>query len=274
MCGAGMSGRPTSTLGFERIANPYLRADLDEAQFVAQILGRVPPFPAYYRRMKVLNAKGAPALNGLPGRAALTLAQFDAAVRAGQLVIDLRDQVSFGDGHVPGSFGIGAGANLSTWASWVVPYDTPLVLVAARPEDVEDAIRSLIRVGLDDVRGFVGDALHGWIASGRPIAMTPQLTPLELSGQLARNGPVVIDVRSAEEWDSGHIAGARHIMAGELADRVNDVPSSGDVALVCGSGYRSTVSASVLERAGRSNIASVTGGMTAWKAAGLSIVRD
>lgn len=274
MCGAGMSGRPTSTLGFERIANPYLRRELDEETFVAQILGRVPPFPAYYRRMKMLNAQGAPILNGLPGRQALTLAQFDAAVRAGQLVIDLRDQVSFGDGHVPDAFGIGAGTNLSTWASWVVPYDTPMVLVASRPDEVEDAIRSLVRVGLDDVRGYVADALHGWIASGRPIAMTAQLTPLELSEQLALNGPVVIDVRSAEEWSSGHIAGARHVMAGELPARLHDVPSSGDVALVCGSGYRSTVSASVLERAGRKNVASVTGGMTAWKAAGLPVVRD
>jgi hydroxyacylglutathione hydrolase len=275
MCGAGMSGRATSTLGFERIANPYLRADLDEETFVAQILSRVPPFPDYYRRMKALNAQGARELNGLPGLQPLTLAQFDAAVRAGQLVIDLRDQVSFGEGHVRGSFGIGAGTNLSTWASWVVPYDAPLVLVSARPEEVEEASRSLIRVGLDDVRGFIGDALEGWTSSGRPVATTPQLTPLELARKLANGArPVVIDVRGADEWDAGRIAGARHIMAGELAARIDEVPSEGEVVLICGSGYRSTVAASVLERAGRSNVSSVTGGMTAWKAAALPVVRD
>jgi hydroxyacylglutathione hydrolase len=84
----------------------------------------------------------------------------------------------------------------------------------------------------------------------------------------------VIDVRSVEEWASGHIAGARHIMAGELAERLDEVPTTGTVALICGSGYRSTVAASLLERAGRTNAASVTGGMTAWKAAGLPVVRD
>jgi hydroxyacylglutathione hydrolase len=274
MCGAGMSGRPTSTLGFERIANPYLRADLDEETFVSQILSRVPPFPDYYRRMKALNAQGAPALNGLPGLRPLTLAQFDAAVHAGQLVIDLRDQVSFGEGHVPGSFGIGAGTNLSTWASWVVPYGAPLVLVAARPDEVDEASRSLVRVGLDDVRGFVGDALDGWESSGRAVSTTPQLTPLELAQKLAAGAAsIVIDVRGADEWDGGHIAGARHIMAGELAARIDEVPSEGDVVLICGSGYRSTVAASVLERAGRSNVSSVTGGMTAWKAAALPVVQ-
>ena len=71
MCGAGMSGRPTSTLGFERIANPYLRADLTEDQFIEMILTRVPPFPDYYRRMKALNARGPRVLNGLPGVSSL-----------------------------------------------------------------------------------------------------------------------------------------------------------------------------------------------------------
>lgn len=322
MCGAGMSGRATSTLGFERIANPYLRASLTEEAFVDQILSRVPPFPAYYRRMKALNAKGAPVLNGLPGRAPLTVAEFDRAMQAGEVVIDLRDQISFGEGHVPGALGIGAGQNLSTWASWVAPYDTPLLLVSAREEEVDEAIRSLIRVGLDDVRGYLPDGIASWRAGGHPVAVTRQIAPLELaqrlglvngagagsdsrtdSGTDGANGsrhvgsggngdeavsvPVaasaaatrepglhVIDVRGLDEWTSGHIAGASHIMAADLAERLDEVPVEGTVALVCGSGYRSTVAASVLERAGRTNAASVTGGMTAWKAAGLPVVRD
>jgi hydroxyacylglutathione hydrolase len=272
MCGAGMSGRPTSTLGFERIANPYLRADLTEAQFVDAILGHVPPFPPYYRRMKAFNARGPQILNALPGVTPMSIDRARALMRdEGAVVIDLRDPVSFGRGHMPGAFGIGAGTSVSTWASWVVPYDTPLLLVAERAEDAEAAVRSLVRVGLDDVRGVIEGGIDAWRAAGGELVAIPQIAPAALATRLDEPGFHVLDVRGDDEWESGHIAGAQHIMAGELAVRVDEVPRDGTLALVCGTGYRSTVAASVLERAGRRNVINMTGGMNAWRAARLPL---
>ena len=177
MCGAGMSGRAVSTLGFERVANPYLRRGLGEDEFVAAILGNVPPFPDYYRRMKTFNAQGPPLLNGLPGLTPIRLPRFRKLVDDGDLVIDLRDQLSFGAGHVPGSFGIGAGSSLSTWASWVVPYQRPLVLIGQGEQQIEAAVRSLVRVGLDDVRGYLEGGIDAWVRAGAPLAVTPQISP-------------------------------------------------------------------------------------------------
>lgn len=273
MCGAGLSARPMSTLGFERIANPYLRAGLSRDAFVAEILGHVPPFPPYYKRMKQVNSRGADPLPMLPGAAtAIGAREFRSLVDSGHVVIDLRDQLSFGAGHIPGAFGIGAHGSLSTWAAWVVPYDTPILLVAPHASDIDEAVRALIRVGLDDVRGYLEGGIERWIAEGYPVAHTPQATPSELIAELPRGRVKVIDVRTDEEWNDGHIDGATHVMGGEIAERALSLPRDGvTLALVCGSGYRSTVAASVLERTGFTNLLNVTGGMAAWEHAGLPL---
>lgn len=276
MCGAGMSGRAVSTLGFERIANPYLRAGLSRDEFVSAILGNVPPFPDYYRRMKVLNSEGPPALDGLPGLDPLPVDRFRSLYEQGYVVIDVRDPQSFCDGHVPASFGIGAGTSVSTWASWVVPYGTPLLLVAPGRDQAEAAVRSLVRVGLDDVRGCLSGGFESWIRAGYPLARTAQVDPAGLAARLERHERLhVVDVRSDGEWAEGHIAGARHIMGGELPKRVDGLRDlDGTIAVVCRSGYRSTVAASVLERAGIRNVVKVTGGMHVWTETGLPTSRD
>jgi hydroxyacylglutathione hydrolase len=270
MCGAGMSERPMSTLGFERIANPYLNRDLSRDAFVDHILSSAPPFPPYYVRMKRLNAAGPAILNGLPGLDPLPAGRVRDLLSHGHVAIDLRDQIAFGDGHVAGAFGIGAGQNLSTWASWVVPYDMPIVLVADDPTVARDAIRSLVRVGLDQVVGYLDAGMSSWTAAGFPVARLAQITPESLRDRLARGQAMtVLDVRSDAEFADGHIEGALHIMGGVLKDRVQELRDRGPIAITCGSGYRSTVAASVLKRAGFSDLVNLTGGMAAWTRAGL-----
>jgi hydroxyacylglutathione hydrolase len=274
MCGSGMSGRPVSTLGFERIANPYLYDKFTEDEFVKKIISTAPPFPEYYKRMKKVNSAGLPILNGLPGRKAIELSVFQGLAEADHVVIDLRDQLSFGTGHIPGSFGIGAGQMLSTWASWVVPYDTPILLIA--PDEsavVESAVRSLVRVGLDQVQGYLKSGIGAWEQAGNLLKETPQITPAHLYETLQTDSKFhVLDVRNDTEWAEGHIAGAVHIMGGELEHKLQMVPN-GDtpLAVVCGSGYRSTVAISLLERAGFENLINLTGGIGAWTAAALPL---
>lgn len=283
MCGAGMAAKPSTTLGAERTTNPYLDPTLTKAAFIDSILGSVPPFPPYYRRMKQLNAAGArplaevpgvPTAGGLPGGEALLAAQFRERVdAAGHVVIDVRGQHAYGAGHVPGSFGIGLDSGLAVWAAWVVPYETPLLLVTERPEDVEAASRWLVRVGLDDIRGHLAGGFEAWRAAGHPIVATAQVTPAEVHQRMQRGDAInLIDLRTDGEWSAGHAPGARHIMGGFLADRLDELRGrEGAIALICGSGYRSTVAAGVCERAGMKDVMNVTGGMQAWRAAGLPV---
>ncbi|HEV8631631.1 MAG TPA: rhodanese-like domain-containing protein [Thermoanaerobaculia bacterium] len=276
MCGSGMSNRPFSTLGFERIANPFLDPQLDEEGFVARILDSAPPLPPYYRRMKELNAAGPRPLGIRPAVDALPVARFQQLALDGEhVVIDLRDQLAFGGGHVPGALGIGIrGGSLSTWAAWVVPYDRPLLLVAGDDEDVDPAARALVRVGLDGLAGYLAGGMERWLERGLPLATLPQVSVGELAQRLADAGaPTLLDVRADGEWGQGHVRGARHLVGGEVAERPGDVPA-GPLAVMCGGGYRSTVVASLLQRQGRRDIVNVTGGMGAWKRAGLPVESD
>jgi hydroxyacylglutathione hydrolase len=274
MCGAGMSARPLSTLGFERVANPYLDPELSETAFVEKILGSAPPFPPYYRRMKDLNSAGPPTLGGLPGLVPLPLSEFAALARSG-VVVDLRDQLAFGGGHLPGALGIGVSGSLSTWAAWIVPYETPILLVAESEADVEPAVRALVRVGLDDVRGWLAGGMGAWRRQGLPIDTLPQMSIPELAAALENGRSVdVLDVRADGEWSAGHIDGALHVHGGLVGERLGELPRNGrPLAVICGSGYRSTAVASALKRAGFDNVRNVPGGMGAWRSAGLPVTR-
>ena len=163
---------------------------------------------------------------------------------------------------------------LSMWAAWVVPYDTPLLLVGDE-STIEEATRALIRVGLDDVQGFLRGGMSTWIEAGLPVTRTAQIAPKDLHRQLAAGDrPQVLDVRTDDEWREGHLPGALHIMGGYLAERLGEVPRDRPLVVMCGSGYRSTIAASVLERAGFTTITNLTGGMKAWTDAGLETTRD
>jgi hydroxyacylglutathione hydrolase len=271
-----MSARPMSTLGFERIANPFLRAGLTREAFVERLLGKLPPFPPYYRRMKVLNSQGPATLDGLPGGRAIPADEFHTLVEQGHVVIDVRDQIAFGAAHIPGAFGLGLGTFLSTWAAWVVPYDRALLLVGAQPADTAEAVRSLVRVGLDSIDGYLAGGLDAWIAAGYPVRRLRQASPAELLDDVSREPSIrVLDVRSDDEWEAGHVCGATHLMGGYLPDHARELArGGGPLAVVCQTGYRSTVAASVLERAGAADVRNVTGGMTAWQQAGLPVCTD
>lgn len=270
MCGAGMSDRPQSTLGYERMCNAFFQ-ERDEKGFIAKILGSVPPFPDYYRRMKKVNSAGPKILGTIPGGRALSVAEAQAAVTADAIVLDLRRPEAFGGAHIPGSINIGGGNSLSTWASWVLPYETPILLVGDAATDYEQARRSLIRVGLDDITGNLQGGVIAWIEAGMDQAHLPQVSVEELHG---KKDPYVIDVRGDGEWNGGHISGAKHIMAGDVDKRMAEIDQGREVYVICGSGYRSSVVSSLLKKSGFPSVFNVVGGMTAWNKRGLPVTNE
>jgi len=263
MCGSGMSERPQSTLGYERACNFFFREPGRE-KFIETILKTVPPFPDYYRRMKKVNSAGPRVFDELPGGETLSVADFRKGMaEKDAVVIDLRRPEAFGGAHIPGAFSIGAGTNLSTWASWVAPYDRPIFLVGDDSTNYDEARRALVRVGLDDVRGVLSGGVRAWIEAGGEQAHVPQVSVEEMSERM-KKGAFLLDVRGAGEWTAGHVEGATWIMGGDLAKRAAELPTDRAVHVICGSGYRSSVAASVLKRAGFRDVVNVVGGMTAW----------
>lgn len=273
LCGAGMADRPQSTLGYERSCNIFM-AGRSRDEFAETILATLPPFPDYYRRMKRINAEGPKRLHGIPGGKKLPPAEFRALMESPEaVVIDLRRPEAYGGAHIPGAFNIGAGPNLSMWASWVVPYDRPILLVGDNAVNLEEARRALIRVGLDDVVGYLDGGMASWIEAGFEQAHVPQISVGELYKERGRR-PLVLDVRSDSEWSAGHIEGAVHIPAGDLPKRASELIPGSPIHVICGSGYRSSIAAGVLRRAGFENVVNVVGGMGAWNRQRLPVVKE
>jgi hydroxyacylglutathione hydrolase len=261
LCGAGMGERAESTLGYERAVNPLFR--LGEEAFVAEILGSVPEMPAYYPRMKALNSVGAAALEAGHGRRALPAAAVAGlAQREDVVLLDVRQPEAFGGAHIPGSIHIGAGPNLVLWAGWLLDPAKRIVLIGEQGDEEEEVRRSLLRVGLDRIEGFLAGGFGAWVDAGRELARTTQLSTREVA-EGAKAG-LVLDVRSEAEWKTGHIEGAQHIPLGTLQARVNEIVQRNGVTAVCGSGYRSSIAASLLERSGFGDVRSMNGGMGAW----------
>lgn len=270
MCGSGMGDRAHSTLGYERVCNVFF-GTRDKKAFVDLILSTVPPFPEYYKRMKRVNSAGPKLLGGSPGGQAFSPREFHQVMEKEQaVVVDLRRPEAFGGAHIPGAFSVGAGALFSMWAAWVVPYDRPILLVSEEGDN-EEARRGLIRVGLDEVRGYLKGGMKAWIEAGYPQAHVAQASVRELEARLQPDGIQVLDVRTDAEWRGGHIRGAQHIMGGYVAERVKEIPRDRPLYVICGSGYRSSVTASILKRAGFEDVTNVVGGMNAWRAAGLPV---
>lgn len=267
LCGAGLGERTETTLGYERATNPYFQ--YAEAEFLERILASVPAMPDYYPRMKALNSAGAGAATPLPGGQELRVDEVRRLQQQGAVLLDLRSPEAFGGAHVPGSVNIGAGQNLSLWAGWLLDAATPIVLIG-HGDEAEQARLSLVRVGLDHIAGHMERGFGAWVAAGLPVATVRQRGVSDVAQE---REALVLDVRSVSERTGGHIAGSEYVALGDLPRRIEEFSGEREVVAVCGSGYRSSIAASLLARAGATNVSSMVGGMSAWRRAGLPAVQ-
>ena len=270
LCGAGIGREPHSTIGQERRFNPMLQHASREA-FVTAVLADLPETPVYFPRMKRVNHDG-PRVLGLTTAVepppALSAAAADDAIRGGATMLDLRGPGAFGDGHVPGAINIGYGSKIGNWAGWVIAPEARLVLMTPESggRQAVEACRQLLRVGLEGVEGYVEGGYAAWAAAGLPMSRIQQITARDLSDRISRREPLtVVDVRSPREWRAGHIDGAVHIPVGDVLNRAAELPTDMPAATICEGGYRSSLAASLLERAGVRSILNVTGGMAAFR---------
>jgi hydroxyacylglutathione hydrolase len=273
LCGAGMSKASSSTLGDERKYNPYLQK-LTEQEFTDKILAIVPPFPEYYLRMKKMNAEGPKILDGLPVPKGITPEEFIKIVEKKETIVDVRHPLTFGGGHIEGAINIGMGDQLGFWGAWFISYEKPVYLVIDDEAKLRDYVQALIRVGYDNITGYLKPNFSSWANRGNDFEDLPQASvhSLNIFKDLGEK-ITIIDVRSDSEFAEGHIKGAKHIYLGYIPDRLKELPGKEDtIFCICGGGSRSSLAASMLLKHGYENVYNVFGGMTAWKAAEYPVV--
>jgi hydroxyacylglutathione hydrolase len=276
LCGGNIGSRYSTTIGYERRLNHLLSCITSPERFAAECLNleSLPAVPPYWRRMRGLNQQGPPLLGVLAEPPALRVDEFARRHDGAAIAVDCRSPEAFGSGHVPRALNVGLGPSFPTWFGSVVPFDAPVLLVLEQASDLWDACWSMLRIGYALPQGWLAGAMFAWRTSGRAIAALPQWTAHDLRRQLEREGDlVVLDVRQPQEWMAGHIDRARHLTGAQLLERAGEVPMDRPVAVICSSGYRSSVAASLLARRGHRQVFNVLGGMTAWTRAGFPVVR-
>ena len=269
LCGAGIGKEPHSTIGQERLANAMLQHRTREA-FVSAVLGDLPETPPYFPRMKRINQEGPPLLNladGYPHLRGMSPADAATAMADGAWLIDLRSAAAFGAEHPRGAVNIGFGAKVGYWAGWVIPADARVVLLSATGREADDAARQLLRVGIDRIEGRVEGGMDAWRAAGLPVGRITQISVRDLRDRIARRDTLaILDVRTPGEWRAGHIERATHVPVGEVSAQAAALPRQAPIATLCEGGYRSSLAASLLAKAGMGNVVNVTGGMAAYRA--------
>ena len=258
-CGKALGAVPSTTVGYELIRNWAFQYNDNKKGFVDYLLDGQPEPPKYFAMMKRLNKVDRPLLTSVPNHKKLSLEEFKAAYEKGVKVIDTRVKEEFFSGHIPNTLHIQDNNSLATWAGWLVSYDEPIILIAD-DNQMEDLTRKLMRIGLDNIQGYISDVE----TVGIPLEKTETISIDEFRSYLDNDGVQIIDVRGASEYKTGHIEGAENIFVGTLADEIPKVDKDKQVIIHCQVGGRAAIAESVLARNGVKDVKVYVGGMSEW----------
>jgi hydroxyacylglutathione hydrolase len=239
----------------------------DQDTFINTLLEGQPEPPKYFAMMKRLNKLGPKILGSIPHPARLSVNKFKESVDKGCRIVDTRDKLSFAGGHIPGSLNIQDNNSFSTWAGWMLDYENPFILIA--PEQRIDTLnRELIRIGMDNLAGYVSD-LDRLEAAGLTLETLNLINPSELQENILDYK--LIDVRSYTEYNVSHIPGSINIHTGFLEKNLNKINKEDNILLYCTSGDRSGIAASFLLKNGYKNVSNLSGGINNWINAGYKV---
>jgi len=272
LCGGpGMNLKVSSTIGFER-AHQALLGVQDEDEFVAEATAALGPQPPNFRNIVALNR--GPLVMETHEAHPLTPRQVE---QAGALVVDVRTELQFDEAHIPGAVSITARrAGFGSKLAWVAEVGSAIVLVGRDDADALDAAGLAAAVGLRDIAGYLAGGMTSWREERRPVASVRRMTVPELHEAWQDDErPQVLDVRERSEWDAGRIPGSVFTPYHDIRGVPEGIDPGRPVAVVCGSGQRSAVGASLLMRHGAGDVIHVVdGGVPLWERSGWPVERD
>ncbi|MCW2259502.1 MULTISPECIES: MBL fold metallo-hydrolase [Sphingobacterium] len=268
-CGKTLSNIPHSTLKDEKLNSKAFEFKNDEKGFVKYILEGQPSPPKYFAVMKQMNKEKRPLLIEVPVHQKLTKQALQKAIENNLLIIDTRNKNMVAEGHIPGSLHIENGKSLATWIGSLVDYQQQLVLIAD-DDTTEDLTRKLMRIGMDNIYGFV-TALD---KMNMKLEKSNLVTSTEVQKHLDKNDVQIIDVRTENEYGNGHIRGAENISLTTLKNNLHKISKDRPVIVHCQSGVRAAMAYSLLKKSGIQNIKMFSGGINEWTEKKIELVKE
>ncbi|MDD3642391.1 MAG: MBL fold metallo-hydrolase [Candidatus Krumholzibacteria bacterium] len=270
LCGRSVGAKYRSTIGYERRFNRALLIESKE-EFIRSLTTDMPPTPDHFGRCSEINRRGPALIEDLPPLRPLEPAAFRAAIDDSTIVLDVRSYDAFGSQHVPMAMHIDLGGNFPTFAGWVLPPDARIMLVAEGPEQAETANLWARRVGVDGITHYLDGGMFAWAVHGMPTAHLAHISARELHDMMGgAEGFTLIDVRSRVEFDDHHIEGAINVPAPDLRHRHEEFDRRRTTVLICSTGHRSSLGASILQRHYFERVINAAGGMKGYSAAGFA----
>ena len=267
---SAVSSSRATTIGQEKLISPAAQAT-SEADFVQRQIAGYTVYPHYYRYMHDINQAGPRILGDLPDLAALAPQVVQERMRAGIPLIDGRTRDAFAREHVPGSLNIELDSSFGTYVGWLLPFNVPLMLLIEDEDGRREAVVQLIRIGYEQAQGYLEGGISAWKAAALPVGSFERIDIDTLYKRWTQHsGMAIVDVRRDDEWREGHIPDALHLHIGELPQHLDEVPRNRPVTVICQSGYRAEIAASMIAATGREVIA-VQGGVPDWKDRGLPV---
>jgi glyoxylase-like metal-dependent hydrolase (beta-lactamase superfamily II)/rhodanese-related sulfurtransferase len=259
LCGKSLSKETWSTLGEQKRTN-YALQPMSKEEFVKLVSSDQPQVPAYFPKSAERNLEGPAAFEDLEKPRRLSsdeIAKFDG------VVLDVRSETEYGASHVPNAVNIGLRGKFATWAGTFIPVGTPVAIAANTEEQVDEAFMRLARIGIETVRGYIKMSdFSGEIASVEQLDVSVAQTKISDDVQF-------VDVRQPGEFGGGHARGTINLPLNSLDREIDKLDPSRPTYVICQTGYRSSLAASLLENAGFDKVYNVAGGTSAWIEKGL-----
>lgn len=258
-CGKALGAVPSSTVGYEKIRNWAFQYEDDEAGFIKYLLEGQPEPPKYFAMMKHLNKVNRPLLVEVPKHPKLSKEQFLTAYHNGLKVIDTRNKADFANGFIAGSINIQGNNSFSTWAGWLLNYQEQFILVAD-DNQMEDLTRKLMRIGLDNIYGYISDVNDLDLALETEAIIGIE----EFKSYIGNPDAQIVDVRGLTEYNTYHVEGADHVFVGTLPDNLDKFSKDKQIVIHCQSGDRATIAQSLLAKNGFKKVKNYSAGMKEW----------
>ena len=266
LCGKSLSSETVSTIGIQRAYN-YALAPMSREKFIETVTTDLPDAPAYFTYDAILNARERPTLEQALARELkpLTLEQVLGLVADGAQLLDTRESAKFEAAHLLGSVSVGLSGSYATWCGTLLDPERPIVLIAEPGREVEAATR-LGRIAFDSVSGYLAGGMQALADRPELVERIERITAASLAERLAApDPPLLVDVRAPSEWREQQIDASVNVPLPRLSEQLATLPRDRPIVVHCGSGYRSAIAASLLQREGYADVADLVGGAAAWQ---------
>jgi len=272
VCGGNISDREYTTIGFEAATNPLL--SMGEEEFVEYKVNEQIYEPPYFTMMRKLNKDGPPLIYNLPHLRAYTAREIRTLRDRKAQIVDIRSPTSFAGGHIPGTTNIWR-EGLPLYMGYYLNYENPIVLVDDFNLEMGRVVRHFVRLGYDNIAGYLAGGFPAWFKQGERIERTGTWSPSDLVEHLDDPSVHILDVRDIKHREeNGHIRGSHHIYVGHLEEHLEEVPEEKQIVVHCDVGFKGSLAASILQKHGFRHVINLLGGTIGWEAANYPLIKE